>query len=455
SSTVTRQGQQLGTVDYMSPEQIRDPAGVDARSDLYSLGCTLYFLLVGHPPFNEGNDVNRLMAHQQSDPVPPSKLRGEIPAELERICLRLMSKIPEDRFESARELTRHLVAWLSQAGGAEWAALNPVMGTAVQTGSVAASLDSPLAQGTGDQPALERSVGKTVAPLGGSAGLGTAAGGIAKSAAQPAGMQASSATAKATPTGKVGGQAAAVGTESARVDGQARAENRPAVAKSIGASSGKVVADKATAGASPAGQVDRQQQGTGQLAGTGVFAPIEDINVSVDLSQMGPMPGGDGGPLHSFLNQMESPGAFPAGEAFAEHNLQEGPGEGWAPADSPGQEPSATVIMPEGWTPGQDDGDGRRVLSDRGFREGAEEELFEASAPLERSVPSAGQQPAFPVAKAASSLEKVARRDETAVSSTPPTGAGTWQPPADDGSVNRRFQSGRRAEPAVSSQWKR
>ena len=65
----------LGTADYLAPEQALDSHGVDARADIYSLGCTLYFLLTGHPPFPEGTIPQRLMAHQSGEPADIRKIR--------------------------------------------------------------------------------------------------------------------------------------------------------------------------------------------------------------------------------------------------------------------------------------------------------------------------------------------------------------------------------------------
>ena len=78
----------LGTADYLAPEQAIDSHGVDARADIYSLGCTLYFLLTGHPPFPDGTLPQRLMAHQKQPPPASARTGPTPPADLVEICLR-------------------------------------------------------------------------------------------------------------------------------------------------------------------------------------------------------------------------------------------------------------------------------------------------------------------------------------------------------------------------------
>ncbi|WP_435011048.1 serine/threonine-protein kinase [Tundrisphaera lichenicola] len=102
----------LGTVDYLSPEQAIDSHDVDIRSDLYSLGCTLYFLLTGGPPYPKGTMAERLLAHQTKTPVPPSVLRPEIPESLNRIVARMMARRPEARFQNPQEVSDLLGDWL-------------------------------------------------------------------------------------------------------------------------------------------------------------------------------------------------------------------------------------------------------------------------------------------------------------------------------------------------------
>ena len=65
---LTQSGMTLGTFDYISPEQARDPRDVDVRSDLYSLGCTLFYILTGRPPFPEGTVLQKLLQHQEDTP---------------------------------------------------------------------------------------------------------------------------------------------------------------------------------------------------------------------------------------------------------------------------------------------------------------------------------------------------------------------------------------------------
>ena len=93
SLTVDHNENVLGTVDYLSPEQAVDSHNVDHRADLYSLGCTLYFLLVGNAPFPEGSLAQRLLKHQKSKPTPLLELRDDIPLELVHICNKLMEKL--------------------------------------------------------------------------------------------------------------------------------------------------------------------------------------------------------------------------------------------------------------------------------------------------------------------------------------------------------------------------
>jgi serine/threonine-protein kinase len=99
-----------GTPAYMPPEVCRgEPA--DARSDIYSLGATIYFLLTGKPPFDGPSPNEVLVAHLLEQPVPPSTVRGSpIPEALEKVVLRCLEKDPDARFQSARELSEVLSA---------------------------------------------------------------------------------------------------------------------------------------------------------------------------------------------------------------------------------------------------------------------------------------------------------------------------------------------------------
>jgi eukaryotic-like serine/threonine-protein kinase len=103
----------LGTADYLAPEQAIDSHRVDARADIYGLGCSMYFLLTGHPPFVGGTLPQRLVMHQKQEP--PSILidRPDAPHDLIQICLKMLAKKPDGRYQSADEVARALGDWLA------------------------------------------------------------------------------------------------------------------------------------------------------------------------------------------------------------------------------------------------------------------------------------------------------------------------------------------------------
>lgn len=101
---LTETGVTLGTFDYISPEQAREPRDTDVRSDLYSLGCTFYYMLTGMPPFPEGTAMQKLLNHSGTVAPDPRDLRGDIPEELSAICLRLMAKDPGQRYQQPNDL---------------------------------------------------------------------------------------------------------------------------------------------------------------------------------------------------------------------------------------------------------------------------------------------------------------------------------------------------------------
>ena len=94
----------MGTTDYLAPEQAINSHEVDHRADIYSLGCTLYFLLTGQAPFSEGTLAQRIALHQSVMPDDVSTLRPDCPESLNRICLKMMAKEPSLRFMDCREL---------------------------------------------------------------------------------------------------------------------------------------------------------------------------------------------------------------------------------------------------------------------------------------------------------------------------------------------------------------
>jgi eukaryotic-like serine/threonine-protein kinase len=98
---LTRSGTVVGTPDYMAPEQAKNSSTVDHRADLYSLGCTLYFLLAGRPPFPDGNPIEKIIKHQLEAPLPLQALRPEVPTSVAEVVARLMAKSPADRFPTA------------------------------------------------------------------------------------------------------------------------------------------------------------------------------------------------------------------------------------------------------------------------------------------------------------------------------------------------------------------
>jgi serine/threonine protein kinase len=101
----------LGTPDFIAPEQILDSHKVDARSDIYGLGCTMYYLLAGTTPFMGQTMMERLLRHQISEATPLYLLRRDVPQALSDVCSRMMAKRPEDRFPSMNEVREALATW--------------------------------------------------------------------------------------------------------------------------------------------------------------------------------------------------------------------------------------------------------------------------------------------------------------------------------------------------------
>jgi hypothetical protein len=98
----------LGTPDYIAPEQIRDSQSADIRADIYSLGCTFYFLLTGGPPFDGANLWDLYQAHLSRDAGPLNLVRPEVPATLAALVAKMMAKEPANRFQTPAELAAAL-----------------------------------------------------------------------------------------------------------------------------------------------------------------------------------------------------------------------------------------------------------------------------------------------------------------------------------------------------------
>ena len=106
---LTLAGTTLGTFDYISPEQAKDPRNVDVRSDIYSLGCTLYHMLTGEPPYPEGTVLKKLLDHQSGEPPDPAKKNRRVSDELSLIIRRMMASDPKRRYQTPDQLIRDLM----------------------------------------------------------------------------------------------------------------------------------------------------------------------------------------------------------------------------------------------------------------------------------------------------------------------------------------------------------
>lgn len=105
----------IGTADYLSPEQARDAASVDVRGDIYSLGCSFFFLLAGQPPFPGGTLMQKLLQHQQAEPPSLSGFRRDVPEEVEAILRRMLAKAPQHRFQTPAAVAAALAPFVRSA----------------------------------------------------------------------------------------------------------------------------------------------------------------------------------------------------------------------------------------------------------------------------------------------------------------------------------------------------
>ena len=125
-------GAVMGTVDYMAPEQALSTKSADARADIYSLGCTLYYLLTANVPFPAGTAVEKVIAHVTADPIPIQQMRSDIPTALTAILGQMMARDPDDRFQTAVEVARALMPFSRPENGETPPALDTQIDVALQ-----------------------------------------------------------------------------------------------------------------------------------------------------------------------------------------------------------------------------------------------------------------------------------------------------------------------------------
>ena len=113
---LTSTGVTLGTFDYISPEQARDPRVADTRSDIYSLGCAVFYMLAGRPPFAQGTPVQKLLQHQEDRPPNLMDLRSDIPEVVSDLVQEMLAKSPDDRPQTPVELVASLAHILQELG---------------------------------------------------------------------------------------------------------------------------------------------------------------------------------------------------------------------------------------------------------------------------------------------------------------------------------------------------
>jgi serine/threonine-protein kinase len=105
----------IGTADYLAPEQARNAGAADIRCDIYSLGCSFYYLLTGQAPFPDGSLMQKILQHQTAEPKPIDRFRADVPADVTAILQRMMAKRPEDRFQTPASIALSLAPFARRA----------------------------------------------------------------------------------------------------------------------------------------------------------------------------------------------------------------------------------------------------------------------------------------------------------------------------------------------------
>jgi serine/threonine protein kinase len=122
-------GSLVGTADYIAPEQAQNPTLVDIRADIYSLGCVMYFLLTGRPPFQGSSLMQKLVQHQEAEPTPVRQERPDVPEELAALVHKMLAKSPLDRPQIpllvVTPLRRFCLSLVPSGGGSSLNGLRP------------------------------------------------------------------------------------------------------------------------------------------------------------------------------------------------------------------------------------------------------------------------------------------------------------------------------------------